>query len=209
MPVAVITLLQLAAAIGGQRPLPELDGLLLNALQQRYPAVARWELHRFPDSAPQRSGPVSVLRLGSRSAVRVADHVYWYSVAGFQRVVSAARTLRAGQPLDPASGEIVDADVMAASCDPVTDITRLQDTRARRTLLAGRVICGNAIEPRPLIARGEEISVLYVGARMMLKTKGVAESDGVLGESISVRKLNAADVYEAVVSGAGEVTIHE
>jgi flagella basal body P-ring formation protein FlgA len=209
MTFLVAPLAQAALAVASAAPTPDLDALLLARLREQYPAVAHWQIHRFSDRMQIRSGAASVLRLGSRSAVRVGDHVYWYSVAGFQTVVSAARMVPSGGSLNAQLGLSGEADVLAVGCEPLTDPSRLDGSRARRVLHAGQVICRNEIEVRPPVARGDEVTVRYIGAAMSLTTTGIAESDGTLGADVEVKKPNAPAIYRAVVSGEREVTIHE
>jgi flagella basal body P-ring formation protein FlgA len=184
------------------------DEALRAELQRRYPQVQRWDIRPF-DDAEHENTSVQVVSIGARSAVRVGRRLQWFAVSGFQSVVSATRAIATGAALDGSAGQIAERDVIAARCDPVTDRNALTGMRTRRPLRANEVICSQAIEPRPTVARGETVTVRYVGARVTLVTKGVASSDGNVGDSLIVSHVKSNDAFAAQVSGAGEVTIHE
>jgi hypothetical protein len=78
-------------------------------------------------------------------------------------------------------------------------------TDAKVVVLGAR----SAIEPRPLVARGEEITVRYVSPNVVLTINGVAQNDGAAGDSLLVLNPRSHNLFRAVVSGAREVTIHE
>jgi flagella basal body P-ring formation protein FlgA len=206
-------LLQAAAVSAGIAPSAagnvQIESLLLAKLGEQYPAVVRWEVHPFGKARVSDNDAMSVARLGSRSAVRVGDRVYWYAVEGFQAGFSATRVVHSGEPLDATSARAGEIDALAAGCAPLTDASRLAGARARRSMHEGQVICEDAVEPRPPVARGDELTVHYAGTRISLVTKGVAQTDGALGESVEVKKPDTGERYVAVVSGNREVTINE
>jgi flagella basal body P-ring formation protein FlgA len=186
------------------------DALVMETLRAAYPAVTRWEIRPFGE--PPADGVASaakVVRLGSRTAVRVNHKTYWYAVAGFRTVVSATAWTSAGEALDAQSGALQERDVVAPACDPLTDVSTLRGMRAKRALHPNDVICAQHVEPRPAVARGEVVTVRYVGTRVSLTTKAIAQSDGAVGDRLLLRVARGADSFPALVSGAGEVTIHE
>jgi flagella basal body P-ring formation protein FlgA len=185
------------------------DAMLAAALRERYPAVVRWEIHALGGTAPLGTTPASIVRLGSRSAVREGAHVYWYTVSGYELAVHATRAISAGESLEPAAGQLREADVLAAACDPLTDVSSLLNSRARHALRPGQVVCKEKIEPRPPVARGDDVTVSYDSARVAIQAKAVAQSDGALGEEIVVKSLGTERLFPAVVSGEREVAIHE
>lgn len=189
-------------------PLSAAEAVLRASLVERYPSVTRWEIKPFAEDMPDAS-EAKVVLLGPRSAVKVGRRVYWYSVAGFSQVVNTTRGLAPGQALEPRDGQVSESNILAANCEPVTDPTALSGKRTRKALRANEVVCVSAIEPRPLVARGEEITVRYVSSNVVLTINGVAQSDGAAGDSLLVLNPRSHDLFRAVVSGAREVTIHE
>jgi len=210
MPVA--PLLVLHAVTAGVTPAADTanaEELLLARLKERYPAVADWEIRPLNANASTAAGIAQVVRLGSRSAVRVGDRVIWYAVKGSQFVLRSTASHPAGSPLTPADVEGAWADVLSVSCEPLVDSTAMEGMRTRRGIRAHQILCSDAVEPKPPVARGDDVTVRYVGPRLSLTTKGVAEADGSIGEAVAVKRPGASDVFRAVVSGTREVTIHE
>jgi len=188
---------------------PSVELALRARLAARYPTVSRWEIKPFTAEMPVFGSDVKVVLLGSRSAVQVGRRVYWYSVAGFGQVVSATRGAAPGQALVPGDGQLSESNLLAANCDPVLDPAELNGKRAKKTLRANEIVCAASIEPRPLVARGDEITVRYLSSNVSLTIDGVAQNDGRAGDSLLVLNPHSHDLFRAVVSGAREVTIHE
>jgi flagella basal body P-ring formation protein FlgA len=113
------------------------------------------------------------------------------------------------QAIDAGDVQLAEGNILAANCDPLVDPAQLSGKRAKKTLRANEIVCAAAVEPRPLVARGEEIVVRYVGSKVSLTTNGVAQNDGMAGQSLLVLNPHSHDLFRAVVSGAREVTIHE
>jgi flagella basal body P-ring formation protein FlgA len=189
-------------------PLCAAEAALRASLAERYPSVTRWEIKAFTEDMPG-ANEAKVVLLGARSAVKVGRRVYWYAVAGFSQAVSTTHGLSPGQALGPRDGQLSESNILAANCEPVTDPTALSGKRARKTLRANEIVCVSAIESRPLVARGEEITVRYVSSNVVLTINGVAQSDGAAGDSLLVLNPRSHDLFHAVVSGAREVTVHE
>jgi flagella basal body P-ring formation protein FlgA len=192
------------------------EDMLRSTLQQKYPDVRRWEIRKFADGTRGDTGASAntdaapdVLRVGARSAVRVGRRLQWFAVAGFQDVVSATRSIGAGEAIGGGDVRIEERDVIGAKCDPLTSLSALNGMRTRRALRVNEVICARAVEPRPTVARGETVVVRYVGARVVLLTKGVAEADGNVGDLLPVSAMNSKDSFAATVSATGEVIVHE
>ena len=200
---ALMTLLSAASAT------PAADVLLLESLRHRYPAVTRWDLKPLAEAPPANAAAASIALLGARSAVRVGNRIYWYAVSGFQQALSAARHIGFGQALDAHDAVEGERDVLAVGCEPLTQAGELSGMRARRSIGLNDVICVSAVEPRPLVSRGDEVTVTYVGANVVLTTHGIAEKDGTAGETLLIRNPRSRDEFRAVVSGPGEVTVHE
>ena len=185
------------------------EAVLLDNLRSRFPAVTRWVVKPFGEATPPAGGKPRIELLGPRSAVRVGTRVYWYSVEGFETVVSAARRISAGEALSSSAGREEERDVLASRCDPLTSATQLNGARATRFTRRNELMCVQTVEARPPVARGDKVTVRYLGRTVTLVTRGVAEADGAIGEELSVRSEHGSGVFAAIVSGADEVTIHE
>jgi flagella basal body P-ring formation protein FlgA len=204
-----MSLLALTAVTSLAPTSSDIEAVLLDSLRNRFPLVERWEVHPFGREEVNTGGAIKVLQLGARSAVRIGPKTYWYTVSGYRNVVSATRWTAAGEALDSHTGRIEERDIVAAACEPLTQLAQLRGMRARKTLHENDVVCVTSIEPRPAVARGEAVTVTYVGEHITLTTKAIAQADGAVGDTLLVRSSREQSVFPAQVSGTGEVTIHE
>jgi flagella basal body P-ring formation protein FlgA len=100
-------------------------------------------------------------------------------------------------------------DLVAAGCAALDSPAALEGMRAKITIDEGEVICMTAIEPRPPVARGDEVTVRYVAGPVMLTTRAVAQADGLVGKTVLVRNTGSGDFFRATVSGKAEVRVDE
>ncbi len=197
---------------------------LLRALEDKYANVTRWDVRPLGRSGREamashdRETQIRVLHVGSRSAVRLRSRdargalsqtTLWYAVQGIRPVLLAERALAAGVPLDPADVAAAEHDVLAANCEPLDQAAPLATLRTKIAVRAGAVLCERSVEPRPPVAKGEIVTVHYSGRTVALTTNGVAQADGTLGRAVTIRNASSREAFRAVVSGPGEVTIHE
>lgn len=183
-------------------------------LRAKYPEVVRWEIAALDAARAARSarenGPVTVVRLGARSAVAVDEsRPLWFAVRGFRTVAVAARNLAARSAAAAEDFTLEERDVLGIGCTPLADLGAVAGTWTRRNVRAGDVLCGDALEPKPPVARGAEVAVVYSAQRIRLVAKARAERDANLGERLPVRNPTTGEIYFAVVSGDNEVTAHD
>lgn len=187
---------------------------LESELRAKYPDVARWEIDALDESraarAARETGPVTVVRFGARSAVAMADeHVLWFAVRGYRNVVVATRNLGARSDAAEADFVLAERDVVGLRCAPLADLAAVAGSWTRRNVRAGDVLCGDAIEPRPPVVRGTQVSVLYSAPRIRVLSTARAEQDAKLGERLPVRNPATGEIYFAVATGRNEVVAHD
>jgi flagella basal body P-ring formation protein FlgA len=206
----------LGIALAGATPTAvcatSVDDLLVPRLREQYPSITRWEITPFArarEAEMPKASEMSVVKLGPRSAVRIGGRLQWYAVAGFRPVATATRAIAAGEKLDAHAAVLEDRNVVGSRCEPIVDAQTLKGQRAAKPLRAGEVICSSSVQPQPLVARGDVVAVRYIGSRVVLLTKAIAQVDGWVGEEILVRNPQSHTAFRALVSGAGEVTVHE
>jgi flagella basal body P-ring formation protein FlgA len=199
------------------------EEVLLPALRAAYPEVSDWTLTpllgKGQDERLQRRPPghVSVVRLGSRSAVRLSwkqeqrsvHSTVWFAVAGTQNVLTAVAEIRRGSALTPQLATRSRRDALAVACMPVVFEQALTGMRARVTLKEGQVICAQSIEPRPPVTRGEDVVVRAVAGAVTIMAKGVAQQDGSLGQRVRVKNPSNGNTFLAAVSAIAEVVVDE
>jgi flagella basal body P-ring formation protein FlgA len=187
---------------------------LESELRTKYPGVVRWEIDALDAARAARvareTGPVTVVRLGARSAVAVDDrHLLWFAVRGYRNVVVAVRSLAARSDAAEADFVLEERDVLGLPCAPLVDLTGVAGTWTRRSVRAGDVLCGDSLEPKPPVVRGAQVSVVYSTPRIRVVSTARAEKDAKLGERLPVRNPATGEIYFAVATGRNEVAAHD
>ena len=117
----------------------------------------------------------------SRSTPVVFD-VQWQRTAFVARERLAAR-LR----LSDERFELRQVNAASAHGEPVRDGTQLAGMRLRRELAAGAVLGSEDIEPQPPVEAGEPIEIYATSGRVVVRTLGIAQRDGFVGDRINAR----------------------
>jgi len=89
----------------------------------------------------------------------------------------------------------------------VTDPKLLADERAKRMIRPGTVITADLLEPRPLVKRGELVSVIYRRGRIEIKTIGLAMQTGFKDQPIAVRNERSKQTFRACPIKPGVVLV--
>jgi flagella basal body P-ring formation protein FlgA len=224
-------LLTLAALIGlvaspGAHASGRLEAIaeasLRTALQRGYPSVSQWELQpmlgRRQSERLEELEPVDAqaASIGARSSVRVSTTnpqrrfvTLWFSVSGFQPVLTARSRIEPGSTVDAVAVSIDERDVLALGCKPMTSTDELMNMRARRGFAENAVLCLDGFEPRPAVSRGELVLVRSVAGPITVTAKGIALQDGSLGAILKIKNPDNRRTYFAAVTGAQEVTVHD
>jgi flagella basal body P-ring formation protein FlgA len=217
--------LMLAAHVAGAEA-PEWQAFAIERLQQAlsaaHPQVDEWRIEPLIGKRQLegllRLSPsfIEVTRLGKRSSVRLAEaspsqnaRTVWFAVSGMDEVLTAAATLRRGASLGRMDVVLATRDVLGLGCEPVRDPETLSGMRVRRTIPAGDVVCTEALEPRPAVARGESVVVRATAGAVTVTGRAIAEQDGNVGQVLRVRNPQSGEAFLAAVSASGEVIVHE
>ena len=86
-----------------------------------------------------------------------------------------------------------------------TDLNSLIGARMKR-----RVVDGQAIQSNMLcfVCKGDRITIKAHIGTMAVKTAGIAEQDGVIGDTIRVTNTSSQNTVIAEVASAKEVVVH-
>jgi flagella basal body P-ring formation protein FlgA len=128
-------------------------------------------------------------------------------VKAFKNVVVLTKPMR--------RRDIFTADTLATEARDISGLppgfivntADILNKQASRNLSAGMVLNKLAIEEVTLVKRGDRIKIESGQGGMSISTMGVAMSDGVNGERISVKNSSSQRVIQAVVVGAGVVSV--
>ena len=99
-----------------------------------------------------------------------------------QQVYVATRALARGEVVGPSDVEVRRMEVDR----PISPVTP-GHVRTTRYVRAGDLLRERLVEPVPDIAAGARVELMVVGERVAVRVTGIAEQDGWIGESITVR----------------------
>lgn len=192
-------------------------------LQRAHPDVGEWTIAPLVGRRQESrldggdSFDATVVQIGKRSAVRLrsranaksAGTLVWFAVSGLQSLPTARSEIRALAPLGPEATQYELRDAMSLSCQPIRAPEALAGMRARSRIAAGAVICTDAIESRPAVGRGEQVTVVSTAGAITITGLAVAQEDGSVGQVLRVKSLSSGEIYAAAVTGEREVRVHE
>ncbi len=194
---------------------------LQQRLQAAYPEVSAWTLDPLLSerqlALDGENVKVSDVKLGKRSAVQVtwrdgdenSRQTVWFSVTGQRPALLAASDVKRNEALQE-NALMVDANAdWGPDCQALTSKAAVQSMRVRKALRAGDPICEEDIEPKPLVARGERVTVRARAGLVTVMLDGIAEQDGNLGDQLPVRNPTSGEWYMAAVAAEGEVVVRQ
>lgn len=86
-------------------------------------------------------------------------------------------------------------------------VEALLDKQLRQSLRAQIVVTANAVAPKEVVQRGQEVIILANGKNIQVRMNGIALSSGASGELISVRNTNSGRTIEATIVNADTVSV--
>ena len=122
--------------------------------------------------------------------------------AVFQRVLIARRAINRSAVIG--SDDVTLAERCFGRSDRLglTDAAAVVGQQARRYIPRGDMIHAKDMKPRPLVRRGDYVTVWLRRAGFVIKSPAKALQDGTYGQQIEVRSEPGGEVYPAVVTGS-------
>ena len=87
------------------------------------------------------------------------------------------------------------------------DSSQIIGKAAKRTLISGKAILQNSIEPPILVKKNSLVVITLNTKNMRITTQGKAIHNGSMQENIQIRNLKSNRIIEAIVTGAGKAMI--
>ncbi|HEU4652742.1 MAG TPA: flagellar basal body P-ring formation chaperone FlgA [Steroidobacteraceae bacterium] len=199
------------------------ENTLRNALAEKHRDISRWELHPLltnaietrvdemdvVDMAPVQFGVRSAVRIRGKRNGRMQSVNVWFAVHGYRQLKVAGTALRSGTPFTNENVVAGEADVLGIRCEVPDQPDFWVGMRAKHTLDAGDPVCADAIEPVPMVSRGEGVTVKSISGPVTITARGVAEQDGDLGNVVRIKNSASGEVFTAAVVGRREVIVRE
>ncbi len=116
-------------------------------------------------------------------------------------VVVAAKPINRGQVVRTQDVQLEDRDFFHLDRMGLTDLAPVVGQQTRRFVRKGELIRNRDLKPRPLVNRGDLITVWSKVGGLRVKTVGKAMSPGMFGETIDVRNEASGQTFRVTVTG--------
>lgn len=122
-------------------------------------------------------------------------------------VLRARRPLARGEAPQAADFETARMRVAGLANDYVGDTSQLADRLLRRPLAAGEALALDALSPRRLVRRGEQLTLLSRAGGIEVRVTGIALADGEQDQHIRVQNQSSQRVVEGIVRSVNLVEV--
>jgi flagella basal body P-ring formation protein FlgA len=124
-------------------------------------------------------------------------------------VLVASRPIQRGEELTAENTMVQVTDITSFSMNPLRAIPAAGTVTAARSASMGSILHGNMLRAIPLVSRGDQVRIHFIGERVRISVIGVARDNGGSGDRIWVENLQTGKLIRAAVSGRGSVTVHQ
>ncbi|MEE9441138.1 MAG: flagellar basal body P-ring formation chaperone FlgA [candidate division Zixibacteria bacterium] len=98
-------------------------------------------------------------------------------------------------------------DVTSIREKMLTDLSQMENIRARQNLSEGRYVSLNKIEKIPDVENGMPVSIIASSGIFEIRAKGMALQRGYIGESIKVKNIDSKKIIMGKITSPGVVEI--
>ncbi len=127
-----------------------------------------------------------------------------------EEVVVAKRAINRGETIEGRALKLEDRRFTDLAAVGLTDLSAATGQQCRGFLRPGEMITAESIEPRPVVVRGQPVTIWMRQGTLAIRTTGKAQQSGALGDRIDVLRDGAKrkqDLIEAIVTGPGTVSM--
>lgn len=133
----------------------------------------------------------------------------WYvfshaTIAVMQEIVVSKDNLSPGTLLGPSNLEVIKIDKNRLRGSTFSHIEDINGARLKRRIRAGNIIDGRML---CFVCKGDRVTIAAISGGLSLKVYGVAEQDGILGDTIQVRNISSDKLVFAKIASTSEVEI--
>jgi len=124
-------------------------------------------------------------------------------------VLVAARPIQRGEEFNGENSKSVVMDITNFTYAPLTRVPEAGTMTTTRTVSAGNILHGKMLKAIPIVARGDQVRIHFIGERIKVSVLGTARDSGGSGDRIWVENLQTGKLIRAAVSGKGSVVVHQ
>ncbi|WP_331303104.1 flagellar basal body P-ring formation chaperone FlgA [Methylobacterium oryzae] len=203
---------------------PELEAALKRGLESGYGLDPRNVAVRFDGDGPTLLAPLDLegqavaldltydartrrvaglVSLGERQASQRVSGV----VVELREVAVLARNLNRGEPVKEGDVTLERRPREAVAPDAQGSTTAILGEVAQNTLTAGTVLRVTDTAPPELVARGENVTIVYETPSISLSMRGLSNDSGRMGAVVNVVNVASKKILQATVIGPGRVSV--
>lgn len=130
-------------------------------------------------------------------------------VKAYREVVVARGPIPRGALISEGDIEMAEKELNALGRNFFDDPADVVGKAARRNIPAGGTFGPGAVEAMDVVKRGDDVRISAGAPGMVVSMQGKALSDGHVGQRIRVENLSSKRIVQAVVTGAGEVSVSQ
>lgn len=130
-----------------------------------------------------------------------------FDVRVFREVVTATRAVSRGEVLSAETLVLARADVSGAAGAPIASLDDALGLAAARSIPSGAVVRAQDLFRPPVVRRGDVVTLRVKYGRMTITARGVARTEGAVGDAVSVANSDTNRVVTGRVTEAGLVDV--
>jgi flagella basal body P-ring formation protein FlgA len=203
---------------------PEIEAALKHGLETGYGLDPRTVAVRFDGDGPTLLAPVDLegqataldlsydprsrrvaglVSLGERQASLRVSGV----VIEMREVAVLSRALNRGEPVREGDLALERRPRDAVAADAQASASAILGEVAQHALSAGTVLRVSDTAPPELVARGENVTIVYETPSISLQMRGIANESGRIGAVVNVVNVTSKKVLQTTVIGPGRVSV--
>jgi len=124
-------------------------------------------------------------------------------------VLVASGTIQRGEEFTNENSTTQVIDITNFAYTPLRQLPKAGTMTAMRTVSAGNILHDKMLRAIPIVARGDQVRINFVGERIKVSVLGVARDNGGSGDRIWVENLQTGKLIRAAVTGRGSVAVHQ
>jgi flagella basal body P-ring formation protein FlgA len=122
-------------------------------------------------------------------------------------IAVASSILNRNQVITATDIKLVEQDISGLTGGYLTDIQQIAGKTAKRQILAGYPITPQALSEPTMVKKGSNVMIRSSNAHLNVTMEGIALTDGVRGQLISIKNSHSQRIIQATVTGPNTVEI--
>ncbi|MDI6731489.1 MAG: flagellar basal body P-ring formation chaperone FlgA [Candidatus Margulisbacteria bacterium] len=182
----------------------------------KYPEDTFEKIAAYGDKAAVKIGQVSHLFRPAGSVIfpievkennKTAKYLIRAKIEVFRKIVAASKTLRRKEIIAPDDITIEAKDIALLPEKYFYSVDDVLTREVKSSIPKRSVIFEWMIKKKPLLHRGEKVTILVISDKVKIETRGIAMDEGNMGDEISVKCDESKKTLKAKIVAADKVEV--